>query len=74
MDFIGGCCDETEIQQIENIAKVFVVEERIKDITPRKIITKNQNEKMESSEKLSKENHEIFQYSHIPKLTVKGLI
>ena len=71
MNIIGILSDESEAHEVERIAKIFVVEERIRHITPEKPILIIKNPIQEPSKKPSTSN--ICHYHYLPMLAVKGL-
>jgi len=71
MNIIGVFSEESEAKEFENIAKVFLVEERVKHITPKQQIELVEKNKINCTDKSS--ISESLQSTYLSKFTVKGL-
>jgi len=69
---VGAVTDENALEEIENIAKVFAYEQRMKDYTSNLYIPKQTIEKKIINEKKMGENTRYIQ-STSPRILVKGL-
>jgi len=73
---VGALSDISEVYEIESIAKIFVVEERMKNLTIQRIDECRTTEKPEqrfASKKHDTYRYDVYIHRHIPVLTVKGL-
>jgi len=69
---VGAVSDENALEEIENIAKVFAYEQRMKDYTPLLHPTNEVKKVKKIQEKKTGESNTVFERFQ-PRILVKGL-